>query len=409
MSFLPKKQSGPISSWKRGATLLEVLFASFLLITALSLTIFLINHSFQSESDSGLKVRALHDAQNVLEECNTASDDEEELLSIAEYINSNEVMLAEEHSALMNRVYFLHAESQKKKSMTTVKEYIHNTNPVINSCLDIMKQEMSGSKVDTRLISVLVSSYLKIASNYIDINKFSSPAIHYNECITCKNDISGLRPNHIGEYMCPYCNSTMSYSSRDITIYGCQFGSKRTTNSSRDGFKKMLYKHRGVTSIEIPDSLIKKLDRYYSMSGLPPGHVIRSMNYADRDQFISATKIGRQSMIVALEQLKKTSYIQDISTLINVYWGIPLPDTQHLDSIIMDDYDRSEEAYREYRPSSRTPLGLQYRLFRHLQLRGAAHDYREFKIATTAEILNGYETCWLLICNKMGWKYIILR
>ena len=73
MSFLPKKQSGPIPNSKRGATLLEVLFASFLLITALTLTIFLINHSFQSESDSGLKVRALHDAQNALEEVRAAA------------------------------------------------------------------------------------------------------------------------------------------------------------------------------------------------------------------------------------------------------------------------------------------------------------------------------------------------
>lgn len=53
---------------RRGFSLLEVLFASFLLITSLSLTIFLINQSFQSEADSGVKVRALHDAQNVLEE-----------------------------------------------------------------------------------------------------------------------------------------------------------------------------------------------------------------------------------------------------------------------------------------------------------------------------------------------------
>lgn len=51
-----------------GFSLLEVLFASFLLITALSLTIFLIHQSFQSEADSGIKVRALHDAQNVIEE-----------------------------------------------------------------------------------------------------------------------------------------------------------------------------------------------------------------------------------------------------------------------------------------------------------------------------------------------------
>ena len=60
--------SSPRKVFSRGATLLEVLFASFLLITALSLTIFLIHHSFQSEADSGLKVRALHDAQNALEE-----------------------------------------------------------------------------------------------------------------------------------------------------------------------------------------------------------------------------------------------------------------------------------------------------------------------------------------------------
>jgi hypothetical protein len=51
-----------------GFSLLEVLFASFLLITALFLTVFLINQSFQSEADSGLKARALHDAQNTLEE-----------------------------------------------------------------------------------------------------------------------------------------------------------------------------------------------------------------------------------------------------------------------------------------------------------------------------------------------------
>tara|TARA_Y100000815_G_scaffold173350_1_gene157803 strand:- start:74 stop:862 length:789 start_codon:yes stop_codon:yes gene_type:complete len=65
--------SSPRKVFSRGATLLEVLFASFLLITALSLTIFLIHHSFQSEADSGLKVRALHDAQNALEEIRAAA------------------------------------------------------------------------------------------------------------------------------------------------------------------------------------------------------------------------------------------------------------------------------------------------------------------------------------------------
>ena len=52
----------------RGFSLLEVLFASFLLLTAISLTVFLINTSFRSEADSGVKIQALHDAENVLAE-----------------------------------------------------------------------------------------------------------------------------------------------------------------------------------------------------------------------------------------------------------------------------------------------------------------------------------------------------
>lgn len=53
---------------KKAFSLLEVLFASFLLLTALSLTVYLIHQSFQSEADSGLKIRALYDAQNAMEE-----------------------------------------------------------------------------------------------------------------------------------------------------------------------------------------------------------------------------------------------------------------------------------------------------------------------------------------------------
>lgn len=59
-----------------GHSLLEVLFASFLLITALALTVFLINQSFQSEADSGVRAQALYEAENVLEQIRAAAKDD---------------------------------------------------------------------------------------------------------------------------------------------------------------------------------------------------------------------------------------------------------------------------------------------------------------------------------------------
>lgn len=59
------KVFGPARS---GFSLLELLFASFLLLTSISLTVYLIDASFRSEADSDLKAQALYDAENVLAE-----------------------------------------------------------------------------------------------------------------------------------------------------------------------------------------------------------------------------------------------------------------------------------------------------------------------------------------------------
>lgn len=66
--MLPPLFSRPKFRVARGFSLLEVLFASFLLLTAISLTVFLINTSFRSEADSGVKIQALQDAENVVAE-----------------------------------------------------------------------------------------------------------------------------------------------------------------------------------------------------------------------------------------------------------------------------------------------------------------------------------------------------
>lgn len=256
-------------------------------------------------------------------------------------------------------------------------------------------QELSDKDHDRLLI---IDRYLEIARKYIPIDIIKD----INNSNFCKGCGANLEREPIDDDGCQRCNKCGA--ERYLMSINCMSkDTKRINTSLRNeysdfgNFWKTLRRYQGLQPNRIPKDLYNALDVYFAKRCRPSKEEIREMPLNDRG-FRGDTDL--KMLYEALSSTGYTDNYEDANLIGHIYWDWKLPDVRHLESIIMSDYERTQKVLNKLPNKDRkSSLGTQYRLFKHLELRGHQCRKEDFKIAEMLESLEFHDYTWQKMCE----------
>ena len=251
-------------------------------------------------------------------------------------------------------------------------------------------KENSGTTEDAWR-HLLISNYLEIARRYITINVIHEIPFD-NTCPNCKGDLTNvpIDDDH-GVQRCPCGLERCSLTRTNIYSDSTKPTTSRNGYDDRDNFLKALRRYEGKQPNRLPENLIPILDRHYESFGLPKCEEIKQMPLTERG---SRGNTSREMMFKALYATGNVAYYEDINLICHIYWGWSLPDISYLEDQIMDDYDKTQRIYESLPKERKSNLNIQYRLFKHLQMRKHKCSIDDFKIVKTRDILEYHDSIW---------------
>ena len=250
---------------------------------------------------------------------------------------------------------------------------------------------------------LLISRYLDIARKYIpcDVQRQVPPE---NCCSSCGENLDLAQIDEAGTLHCS-CGVLKDTISKTPAYKD----TARITTSSRNGYEdkenfiKAYMRFQGKQNNRFQKSLLQELDAYFRNFGMPTGEEIKKRPLDERGR---RQGTNRSMMYKALQETQNAALYEDINLLLYLYWGWTLPDISHLETRILEDYERSQRVYEEIKSERSSCLNTQYRLFKHLQLLGYPCKQEDFKIVGTRDIQEYHENMWEKICKELGWPFI---
>jgi hypothetical protein len=239
----------------------------------------------------------------------------------------------------------------------------------------------------------VIRKYLDIAQKYINIRVIQKKK-NVNFC-ACGYDLNDVHIDNFGTQICPSCGNE-----RYIIGYNlCRRDtlSSRNDYSDRDNFEKALRRYQGKQVDKIPGTLFRDLDEYFSSRGMAVGDEVKERDFDSRGR-----KRGTELPMLykALQETGYSSLYEDANLIAHRYWGWKLPDVSHLEPIIMNDYEATQKVYNTLPKDRSSSLGTQFRLFKHLQLRGHHCTIDDFKIVKMRSSLEFHDETWRQMCDK---------
>jgi len=241
----------------------------------------------------------------------------------------------------------------------------------------------------------LIASYFNIAQHYISIE-----AIHetefYNCCDRCGSSLEDINVDDNGFQTCPNCNTEHSH----LTAYPLdQDGNNFTKGGDyldEENFRKAFYRYQGKQPDKIPPQMFTDLDSHFDSRGRPNGEHFRQLECNDRG------RKGDTDLPMLLEALQKkgyNDYYDDANLIAHKYWGWRLPDLSHIEDAVMSDYRKTQKVYLALPKDRISSLSTQFRLFKHLQMRGHECYSNEFKLVEIQESREFHEKTWESMCE----------
>lgn len=285
------------------------------------------------------------------------------------------------------------------KNKRRMDEYMELSSPLIQKYKNSssIKKRVFGEEVDESDESIdydkikIIEDYLILAKRYvpIDIMRVQKNIV---KCFVCGYNLSNIRGYQIE--ICPSCSTEISAG------YSFSVGEAVNTKDSRDlvNFKKVLKRYQGKQPDVIPENLYKDLDHYFESRGLLIGEEVRKLPLNSRGK---RGDTNHQMLYEALAHTKHTDHYEDANLIGNKYWGWQLKNIPpHIEKMIINDYKKTQAVYTSDTEKERSSsLGTQYRLFKHLELRGIDCHIDEFKIADNEESIRFHETTWEKMCR----------
>lgn len=300
----------------------------------------------------------------------------------------------------------LEENMEKIKDKSMIKKYTDDTSfyikkyralPKNKRYIDIMKTSIDNYEQKTEHVERIniIIEYLEIASKYMNINIYHiKPSYNFsnNICAYCFESLVGIIPDINGNRICQDCGiENKSYKAetqivREYDVLG--------------NFEKAFMKFIGEEKLEFTlESMCEDLDNYFLREGKHTGEYFRNMKKNSKG------KKDGSSMSMLFEALKQTgynAYYENGNSIAHYYWEWDLPDAGYLKEIILSDYMETQAVWNtlDYSKKKRkSSIPRQFRLFKHLQLRGFKCDISDFKLTQKQTSIMEYDMVWKYMCD----------
>lgn len=183
----------------------------------------------------------------------------------------------------------------------------------------------------------------------------------------------------------------------------------RDDNSDLESFIKAFQRYRGQLLQNIPPALLETIDKEFDKwDHLQQYHRRNIDNLA-----LKANGIRKgTSLRMMLQILKETNnplYYDRVKPIAILYWKWQIPDIGEHEEQIIKDYKATQKVYKEkikgkFRKSN---LNIQYRLLKHLQMRGVPIHPDDFKLICGRDIIIEYDKMWKIMVEESGIEDVI--
>lgn len=328
-----------------------------------------------------------------------------------QFLLEQPMTITDRENALLNRRE-LTEEIEIIKSKTREKQYLVATTSYLRSYKDDFQHVRSSvyagcieeevEEVDERLIDI-IHTYLRIASNYININVIHVRPPSIARCHNCLIPLSERQCNSLLRIICRECGAeqvsvSLLKSSKDKGSHS----SRHKEDDTIDNFLKTWTQKQGKEIIDIPDNLYRKLDQYYSSRGMPTGAEVKLLPLNVNKK---RGNTNHDMLHDALKIIKEPDYYKNMDYIGREYFGWENYDYEHLRPIVIKDYLETQAVYLSLDISFRerkSSQGTQFRLRKHLQMRGFVMPQSEFKIAKNPQSKRNHERIWKIMVEQSG-------
>jgi septum formation topological specificity factor MinE len=276
------------------------------------------------------------------------------------------------------------------------KELGHN---VVQVSFETQDKEENKNVIDEfeeeRL--TVISKYLKIANDYIKIDVVRK-GVRIDSCPVCKINFSDISMEENGLQVCPcgierYNNLSSLKIKKEFS--GFNANTAQFDYEDKENFFKTFQRYQGKQSDKITEKIYVELDTYFSKMKKPTRKDVPNLSMISGK--LEGTDI--QMMNKALGDLHHSDLYEDMNLICNKYWGWTLPDVSQIADIIMIDYDKTQKVFNSLEKDRTSSLSTQYRLFKHLELRGHWAGAEAFKLVKILDSLEIHENLWRQMCE----------
>lgn len=298
--------------------------------------------------------------------------------------------LYQERDRILEGIKLIEYQSRTRTLLSRYKELIkiptqiHLGSPIERPC------ELTLQKI------AIIEEYFSIAKDYIDLDIHRLITYQNPGCINCQEVLEVDVLTNFDYVVCGKCgaeqtNLVYSKSSKDNSRIVSSPDEKDETVKN---FLKAFDRYQGLEEVTFPSELFTKLDDYFSEEGRPTSEEIRERSLDDYG-FREGT--NPEMIWSALAAIGYQEFYKNSNKIGALYWGWELPKINHLREIITSDYNKTQSVFHSIPPEVRgrvSSLGIEYRLWRHLQLRGHKCRMGDFKIANDPKSLKIHNDAW---------------
>ncbi len=257
---------------------------------------------------------------------------------------------------------------------------------------------------------IIIERYLKIAEDYAHINVRRE--LDQNPyCTTCHTNLKAVIVEASGHQICPVCQSHKWISINNTVFKEHEVASvQKSGYNDRETYRKNFIKYNCMQGEDkLPLGWRDTWDNYYIAQGKPEfvGAYVRSQPITFR-RYRGNT--DHKMMFKLMQDTGMTLHYNDGNLMAHLHWGWEKPDASHLESLVMQIYDETQEVLDSMSPEERdrsSSLGTQYRIFKTLELLGFDCQRYEFRIAEMQESFEKHERLWRTMCERCANPFIV--
>ena len=247
----------------------------------------------------------------------------------------------------------------------------------------------------------LISSYIDIASNYIEINNFNKNTSDNITCINCSNkkDFDIIDKNI---YICQQCYAEQlvlrhisSYNDIDRVNISSKYMYDRKIH-----FRDCIKQYQGKQNSTIPDKIYKSLAEQFKNHHL----LVGNFDTPKEERFKNITK---NHILLFLKELGYSNHYENAHLIHYKFTRIKPDDISYLEDQLLDDFDSLTELYdKKFKHINRKNfINTQYVLYQLLRRHKHECNKEEFIILKTIDRKFFHDEVCKSLFEELGWNH----